>query len=47
MEWLVREGDPHATGRVFEKQSTSGVEFVESNELQYSQSSREKLCVLN
>ena len=29
MEWLVRRGDPHVTGRVFEKQSTSEVEFVE------------------
>ena len=29
MKWLVRRGDPHVTGRVFEKQNTSAVEFVE------------------
>ena len=45
MEWLVGGGDPHATGRVFEKQSTSGVEFVESRGLQYSQSSCKTLRV--
>ena len=39
MEWLVQGGDPYATGRVFEKQGTSGVEFVKPRGLQYSQGS--------
>jgi len=28
VEWLVRGGNPHAIGRIFEEQNSPGMEFV-------------------